>query len=1237
MGGGKSPECPAGAEEEEEDKEEAAAPQLLREAEESFSGIRLADAPILLLVYFHKAFRAELAELRRGAAVLAEMGPQGRQERLRELRGRFEFLVLAYEYHSAAEDEVIFLALDSHVQNVVCTYSLEHRSTGELFNSTILFFDLLMEDDDNEPKPYQELVLSLGTIQSSICKHMRKEEKQVFRLLMQRFSQKEQASLVWQFLCSVPAMLLENLLPWMISFISPDEQEQIIDFVKDTVPKESLLQEVIIGWIRKKDQSYLTDNIEIRAMHDLDGRSASAESTLEQQRMSVGKIPKFSLIDGFNIWHGAIRRDLETALKALHLLKSSGVFSNLSAVLLQLKFLLDVVVFYSNALHQIYYHELNELANGREFSSFDWFVYESQIGRLQQLLHIDAQDEMLRCNYIEQLSCELKLFLMEINRFFSYQETEVLNVISKNCSHEMQMQLLHTSICTLPLGWIKCVITWFSAQLSVDELRSILLNIKQGDSTVGSSFTFLLHEWFHIACSGKKSIDESRTDPQYLFKTRLFTLPEHFKGEAEYSASTSQSNNKSCRESYPRLLGTDSAALIKLNTSHSGRIAWSSFFSLRPKASDNSLKFPAVKNDVISNMDRWEPVNIILFFHKVMEKDLTNLVQKTLQLTEDAGFLEDFRKRFVLLCNLYQIHSTTEDEVAFPALEEKGKVQNICFSYTIDHRLEAQHIIDISSILDKISKLLISSNNSDLSVRQRHRHLCLKLQDMCRSMHRIVSDHIRNEEIEIWSSVRECLSVAEQEKIIGCMLGRIRAEVLQDMIPWLMESLTPEEQQTLMSTWRHVTRNTMFDEWLLEWWEGDNVEKEVESDISPSKTADPLEIISTYLSKDFLEEHGEKICNQVVNFPQGHATISKSKQLKMSAVDKAKLNRHKSDVEYSKCTKLSNGDAEPNKHLQVSQKSEHQENVSAMSQEELEAAIRRVSRDSSLDLHKKSSIIQNLLMSRWIVAHQKSNSAVTVSSDGEEIPGHSPSYHDQLKTTYGCKHYKRNCKLLAACCNQLYSCRRCHDEENDHSVDRKSITKMMCMKCLTIQPIGTTCSTASCDNLVMAKYYCRICNIYDDEREIYHCPYCNLCRVGKGLGIDYFHCMNCNACMSHSLSVHKCRQKCLEENCPICHEYIFTSNSPVKALPCGHLMHSACFQEYTCTHYTCPICSKSLGDMQVYFQMLDTLLAEEQMPDEYSSKTQVILCNDCEKRGSASFHWFYHKCPHCGSYNTRLL
>lgn len=94
------------------------------------------------------------------------------------------------------------------------------------------------------------------------------------------------------------------------------------------------------------------------------------------------------------------------------------------------------------------------------------------------------------------------------------------------------------------------------------------------------------------------------------------------------------------------------------------------------------------------------------------------------------------------------------------------------------------------------------------------------------------------------------------------------------------------------------------------------------------------------------------------------------------------------------------------------------------------------------------------------------------------------------------------------------------------------------------------------------------------------------------------------------------------------------------------------------------------GVCQAYFGMLDAQLAEEKIPDEYSGQTQVdtvlsfllilkfdlcwviymvtsyislwsnfqvILCNDCEKRGTASFHWLYHKCSHCASYNTRLL
>ncbi|RID63349.1 hypothetical protein BRARA_E02362 [Brassica rapa] len=111
----------------------------------------------------------------------------------------------------------------------------------------------------------------------------------------------------------------------------------------------------------------------------------------------------------------------------------------------------------------------------------------------------------------------------------------------------------------------------------------------------------------------------------------------------------------------------------------------------------------------------------------------------------------------------------------------------------------------------------------------------------------------------------------------------------------------------------------------------------------------------------------------------------------------------------------------------------------------------------------------------------------------------------------------------------------------------------------------------------------------------------------------------------------------LETNCPICCEFLFTSSEAVRALPCGHYMHSACFQAYTCSHYTCPICGKSLGDMAVYFGMLDALLAAEELPEEYKDRCQDILCNDCERKGTTRFHWLYHKCGTCGSYNTRVI
>lgn len=73
--------------------------------------------------------------------------------------------------------------------------------------------------------------------------------------------------------------------------------------------------------------------------------------------------------------------------------------------------------------------------------------------------------------------------------------------------------------------------------------------------------------------------------------------------------------------------------------------------------------------------------------------------------------------------------------------------------------------------------------------------------------------------------------------------------------------------------------------------------------------------------------------------------------------------------------------------------------------------------------------------SRWIVTQQNLNTLSAAANDKEDF-GQYPSYQDSFNVIFGCKHYKRNCKLLAACCNKLFTCIKCHDELMDHSLER---------------------------------------------------------------------------------------------------------------------------------------------------------------------------------------------------------
>ena len=106
---------------------------------------------------------------------------------------------------------------------------------------------------------------------------------------------------------------------------------------------------------------------------------------------------------------------------------------------------------------------------------------------------------------------------------------------------------------------------------------------------------------------------------------------------------------------------------------------------------------------------------------------------------------------------------------------------------------------------------------------------------------------------------------------------------------------------------------------------------------------------------------------------------------------------------------------------------------------------------------------------------------------------------------FGCSHYKRNVKLQCSTCRRWHTCRFCHDQVEDHCLNRRATKNMLCMFCGCAQAASTHCK--SCGELA-AWYHCKICKLWDDDvsKKIYHCYGCGICRRGEGLGKDFFHC-----------------------------------------------------------------------------------------------------------------------------------
>uniref|UniRef100_H2Z9L1 RING finger and CHY zinc finger domain-containing protein 1 n=1 Tax=Ciona savignyi TaxID=51511 RepID=H2Z9L1_CIOSA len=210
----------------------------------------------------------------------------------------------------------------------------------------------------------------------------------------------------------------------------------------------------------------------------------------------------------------------------------------------------------------------------------------------------------------------------------------------------------------------------------------------------------------------------------------------------------------------------------------------------------------------------------------------------------------------------------------------------------------------------------------------------------------------------------------------------------------------------------------------------------------------------------------------------------------------------------------------------------------------------------------------------------------------------------EIKSNYGCNHYKRRCLFVSPCCGKIYPCRLCHDEEiTSHSLDRHAVREIVCSECKERQLISKKCTK------------------------------CGICRVG---GRDnFFHCEKCGLCLPKDKTTHKCIEKASHTNCPVCMEDIHTSRDTAHIPTCGHLIHSLCYKRLLrMGDYRCPICGVSTVAMNSTWEMMDEEIASTPMPPEYADHKVWILCKDCHSVSEVRFHVLGLKCMKCNSYNT---
>lgn len=415
-----------------------------------------------------------------------------------------------------------------------------------------------------------------------------------------------------------------------------------------------------------------------------------------------------------------------------------------------------------------------------------------------------------------------------------------------------------------------------------------------------------------------------------------------------------------------------------------------------------------------------------------------------------------------------------------------------------------------------------------------------KLRSKVASVRASLETHVKAEEAEIWPLFSEHFTIEEQSALVGTIIGRTGAVVLQALIPWVMNSFSNDETLAMMDSLRSAAKNTRFDRWLeVMVPSGSSVPPaDAEAEVGLVETEHAPECQSQAAGTDAATVHAghSNMCVHIHadNAPQAGDSVHLDPEASgcSSAVARTPVPAAvcaldvPSTAQHAECAAAAQYPPVPNVLHRPSEKdcSEYRPgwvDIFRMNASQLEtAAVQSTPNDKDRD--RDSYLAHHLMVSRFLVAQQcmhpeGSGSAtntqqlvhagpsaqstctstthahgLTCAPGGGAMPSGVPMGAASLPRSapvaaaFGsCTHYQKKCNVVAPCCGAEVACRLCHDEKMtcDQEMDRYRVTEMVCQACGKRQPCAQHCSDCG---LKMARYFCSVCNLFDDTEGAPH-------------------------------------------------------------------------------------------------------------------------------------------------------